>query len=180
MTKLKNIIDCATQPFIPEGWSVESHDTSLGQWEWEVPSLYLSEKQKGDKYIVGNDLRKELKSQPVLPANVLDYLLANPYLIPEDWKGKAVFFWGTIYRDSDDLLYVRYLCWYGSGWGWNYDWLGNGFYSSNPALVRALALSSESLPSLTLSSLSARVEKIESWMKDEESKRPMTTPSVSA
>jgi len=37
-------------------------------------------------------------------ANVLDYLLAHPELIPEDWKNKYVFFWGTIYRYSSGGL----------------------------------------------------------------------------
>jgi hypothetical protein len=37
--------------------------------------LYLSRGQKGGKIIVGHKLRKQLADQPVLNANVLDYLL---------------------------------------------------------------------------------------------------------
>ncbi|MCC6934802.1 MAG: hypothetical protein IT406_03905 [Candidatus Yanofskybacteria bacterium] len=135
-------IDCDVNPFVPDGWSYREEDQLPGRirgtWTWD-PSvkLYLSKKQGGDKYIVGNDLRKELKPQSVLPANVLDYLLAHPELIPEDWNGKAIFFWGTIYRNSRGNLYVRCLYWDGGGWDWDYGWLDYGFSGSNPAVVRA-------------------------------------------
>ncbi|HEY4477351.1 MAG TPA: hypothetical protein VJB56_01875 [Candidatus Paceibacterota bacterium] len=69
----------------------------------------------------------------MLNANVLDYLLAHPDFIPEWWKGKAVFFWGTIYRNSYGNLCVRYLCFYGDRWDWNYDWLGIDWNVSYPA-----------------------------------------------
>ena len=69
--------------------------------------------------------------------NVLDYLLKNSQLIPEEWKGKAVFFWGTIFRDSDGSLYVRYLHWSGASWQWRNGcrWLGNDFLSCNPSAL---------------------------------------------
>ncbi len=133
-------INCDASPFVPDGWKVEEH-TKGGIFTWDPARvrLYLSKKQKDDKRIVGNDLRKELASQPVFNANLLDYLLKpeNQHLIPEEWKGKAVFFWGTIYRYSDDSLCVRYLYWYGSGWSWYCHWLGHSFYSYYPAAVLA-------------------------------------------
>ncbi len=139
-------VDCDASPFVPDGWSVLPDEEQLPNrvkgiltWDPTTAKLYLSKKQQGDKRIVGNDLRKELKSQPVFPANVLDYLLKpeNQHLIPEDWKGKAVFFWGTIYRHSDDRLCVRCLCRHGGAWFWGYGWMGLGFRSNGPALVRA-------------------------------------------
>ena len=131
-----HIIDCDTDPFIPDGWSVEDH-TKGGQLEWnpEKIQLWLSKSQKDGGYIEGNKLRKELKSQSVLNANVLDYLLANPHLIPEEWKGKYVCFWGTIYRSRSGRLIVRYLCWRGGGWDWDYDWLGDVWDDHCPAVV---------------------------------------------
>ena len=143
-------IDCDSPVFIPDGWSVlpdEDDDPNKcqlpnrvkGVFTWDPTSakLYLPKKQQGDKRIVGNDLRKELKSQPVLPANILDYLLANPHLIPEEYKGKAIFFWGTIYRSSDGHLCVRYLYWHGGRWLWSFSWLAHDFSGIGPALVRA-------------------------------------------
>lgn len=121
----KHIIDCDAAPFVPDGWSVEEHIKG-GQFEWnaEQVELWLSEQQQGGT-IVGNELRMQLKDRPVLNANALDYLLRpeNQHLIPASWKGKAVFFWGTIYRNSVGSLVVRCLCWNGNEWYWDYDWL---------------------------------------------------------
>ncbi|MBI5465973.1 MAG: hypothetical protein HY974_01640 [Candidatus Kerfeldbacteria bacterium] len=136
---VKHVIDCDTQPFVPEGLSVEQHAQG-GQLEWkpDMVGLYLSEKQKNGGFIGGNKLRKELGSRHVLNANVLDYLLANPHLIPEEWKGKYIFFWGTIYRGSGGDLYVRYLYWGGDRWDWDYCyWLDGDWDDNNPAAVLA-------------------------------------------
>ena len=136
----KYVINCNADPFVPDGWRVEEHQTSgprnTGLLEWNVSkvSLYLSKKQQGGS-IEGNKLREELKGKPVFNATVLDYLLANPDLIPEEWKGKAVFFWGTVYRYSDGFLCVRFLCWHGGRWYWGDYWLGHGWYVGNPAAV---------------------------------------------
>lgn len=136
---IKHVIDLDADPFIPDGWKVEEHKKG-GQFEWDPAKvrLFLSEHQKDGKVIGGNDLRKEMAKKPAFNANLLDYLLANPSLIPEDWKGKAVFFWDTIYRYSDgNLLHVRFLYRDGKGWDWNYVWLGSDWNDDNPAAVPA-------------------------------------------
>lgn len=141
-------IDCDASPFVPDGWSVLPDAEQLpnrvkGIFTWDPSRISLSKGQKGDKYILGNDLRKELASRPVFTANVLDYLLTHPYLIPEDWKKdklgntRFIFFWGTVYRRSGSSLCVRCLCWIDGGWDWSYCWLGGGFDSDCLALVRA-------------------------------------------
>lgn len=138
-------IDCDADPFLPDGWSIReedqlpSHVKGIFTWDPAEAKLYLSKKQRGDKYIVGNDLRKELAKEPTLNANVLDYLLKpeNQHLIPEEWKGKAIFFWGTIYRLSGVGLCVRCLCWDDGAWDWCYRWLDVGFGGRSPAAVRA-------------------------------------------
>ena len=128
-------IDCDANPHVPDGWKVEEHIKG-GELRWnpDEVELYLCDKQK-DGIIEGNKLRKLLKGKPVLNACVLDYLLANHQLIPEEWKGKVVFFWGTIYRDSDGYLCVRYLCWRGGRWNWNFGWLVSGFGDGSPAAL---------------------------------------------
>jgi hypothetical protein len=115
---------------------VEEHQRK-GQMEWDPVkvSLYLSQRQQNGRTIGGHELRTELKSQPVLNANVLDYLLAHPELIPESWKGKNVYFWGTIYRSPGTYLYVRNLYWDDGRWRWSYDQLVNGWLGSRPAAV---------------------------------------------
>lgn len=135
---IKHIINLDADPRTPyEGWSVEEHKKG-GQFEWnsEKVKLFLSESQKTGS-IEGHKLRKELADQPVFNANILDYLLDNPRLIPEEWKEKMVFFWGTIYRDSDGNLFVRYLVWRGGSWEQSYSWLVNAFDTDDPAVVSA-------------------------------------------
>lgn len=138
ITQIEHIIDCDADPFIPDGWKVEEHQKG-GQFKFDASQieLFLAEGQQNGKALEGNKLRKELAGKPVLNANLLDYLLAHPHLIPEEWKGKYVFFWGTIYRDSDGYLCVRCLRWNGDRWDWDYHWLGYGWLDDNLAALRA-------------------------------------------
>ena len=131
----KNIIDLDADIFIPPGWKVVEHQ-KCGQFKWDTSKveLYLCDKQKVGT-INGTKLRKLLKDKPVLNACVLDYLLANPQLIPDSWKGKSVFFWGTIYCDSYDALYIRYLCWHDGRWYWCHYRLGSNFDDHDLAAI---------------------------------------------
>lgn len=133
---VKHIIDLDADPFVPEGWKVEEHQKG-GQLVWcsEKVKLYLSPTQEGSSYIGGNKLRKELKRERVMNANLLDYLLSHQELIPKSWKGQALFFWGTIYRNSGDRLCVRYLFFLEGRWYWDYSWLGLSWDVLGPAVV---------------------------------------------
>ena len=140
----EHLINCDADPFVPEGWKVEEHK-KMGQLVFDPAKvkLYLSRNQQNGKRIKGNELRKELANEPVLNANVLDYLLAHPELIPEEWKKdekdntRYIYFWGTIYRYSSGYLCVRCLCWSGGSWDWNDHWLDGGWFGNNPAAVLA-------------------------------------------
>lgn len=145
----KHIINTDQSPYIPnKDWKVEEH-VKNGTVDVSKIALWFSEEQKKG-YIEGNKLRKQIKYP--LNANVLDHLLRHPEFIPEEWKGKAVYFWGTIYRDSDGDLYVRCLYWNDGQWLWYYGWLGHGWRAGSPAAVPASTLdlepqaSSDSLP----------------------------------
>ena len=134
------IVDCDVKPFTPDGWKLEEHKKG-GQLKLDLSKvrLHLSPNQTNGKVIQGNNLRKELANEPVLNANVLDYLLAHPELIPEDWKRdekgntRYIFFWGTIYRSSDGSLFVRYLYFKDGSWDWSDSWLGYGWRDDNPS-----------------------------------------------
>lgn len=138
-------IDCDAAPFVPIGLNYREEDQlpnrvkGIFAWDPTKVKLYLSKEQEGDKHIIGKDLRKELASQPVLNANPLDYLLKpeNQHLIPEEWKDKAVFFWGTVYCNSSGNLCVRYLYWHDGRWDCGFRWLDRDFVSSGPAALRA-------------------------------------------
>jgi len=136
LNQTAQIIDANAKPFVPDGWKVVKHQKGR-KFEWNPSKilLYLSDEQKNGKHIEGNKLREELESKPVLNACVLDWLLAHPEFIPEEWKGKVVFFWGTIYRRAGGDLVVRYLCWFGRGWYWDCDWLVDDWYANAPAAL---------------------------------------------
>lgn len=135
-------IDCDVDPFAPGGLRVVEHQkggTFIWDKEAQKGALYLSKRQAGTKHAEGYELLKELtdKSIPVLNANVLEYLLANPHLIPEEWKGKYVFFWGTVYHVGQNVPCVCCLYWDDNGWDWDRRCLTTIFGDNNPAAVRA-------------------------------------------
>jgi hypothetical protein len=148
-----HVVDFGADPFLSNGWTVEEHQAGkIAKLERNGDDLYLdgkkiefwfSECQKGDKVIGGHDLRKEVSKQPVLNANLLDHLLKHPHLIPETWKKdengntRYIFFWGTVYRNSDGRLYVRCLDWRDGGWCSRYLWLDLDWRSGCPAAVSA-------------------------------------------
>lgn len=144
---IQHVIDCDADPFNPwvsDGFTIEEHQKG-GQWKFDPKQVefFLANGQRGGKVIEGNKLRKELAKKPVFNANVLDYLLAHPELIPDEWKTdgngntRYIFFWGTIYRRRDGYLYVRYLYWNDGRWNWSNRWLGRGWRGNGPAAVRA-------------------------------------------
>lgn len=148
-----------------DGWTIESHK-KMGKIEWKEPELYLSEKQKNG-YIEGTDLRKKLEDKPVLNARVLDYLLDYPDLIPESWKGKYVYFWGTIFRSADGRLYVEYFFCHGGRWYWDFNWLDLGWLSGDPAASLArMPLDTGAIGTdLALEPLALRVKSLEEDME---------------
>jgi hypothetical protein len=131
-----HVIDCDADPHVPNGWQVEGHKKG-GRLEWlpEKVELYLSHKQQIGACIKGDKLLVELESLPVLNARVLDDLMANPQLIPEQWKGRHVYFWGTIYRHPSGDLRVRFLYWLGEQWNWFYYRLSGDWNSYSPAAI---------------------------------------------
>lgn len=131
------IIDLKAKPFVPESWTVEEHRKGGILKALPKIDLYLSEKQKTG-YIQGYDLQKELEGKTVFNSNLLFWFLKHPTLIPKEWDGKYVFFWGTIYRNPYGHRSV--LCLYrrgGGSWGWGYYWLGSDWYDSDPSAVLA-------------------------------------------
>ncbi len=158
------MIDTTQKPSTPyDSWKIESHDTSLGIIDPKNLGLYTDDSQK--KTVEGNKLLKTLKGKSVLNATVLDYLYDHQDEIPESWKKdeegntRYIYFWGTIYRDSDDSLYVRCLYFYDGVWDRRYDWLDLDWDVQNPAAVLAVSALGASVPlsasPLTLSTLSA-------------------------
>ncbi len=123
----RRIIDCDAEPTVPEmakeilemGFFVKSHQKN-GQLVWDprkislVESKTQKEDSKRNERLLSFWFSPEEFRGQVLNANVLDYLLANPELIPESWKKEgAIYFWGTIFavgkKDEFNLDMVRIL-----------------------------------------------------------------------
>ena len=100
---------------VGEGWSILEKRADGLYLDWKKIVLFLSKRQKNGKWLKGYELREELTDKPVLNANILDSILINTHLIPEDWKKdengniRYVFFWGSIFRNSGRGLCVRGL-----------------------------------------------------------------------
>ncbi len=121
----KHVIDLQAVSYVSSNWTVEEHQKGTPlQWDVSKVQLYLDNDQKNGKSIEGSKLHKLLVGKPVMNANVLDYLVANPFLIPKNWRRnqeghlRRIFFWGTIYRDSKGKLHVRYMSFNNSDWNW--------------------------------------------------------------
>ena len=132
-------VDLDAPPFIPKGWVVETH-LKGGRFKFgdAKVTLYSSENQRIGKCAEVTELQKELESQTVLNANLLDFYLAHPNIIPENWKGKHIYFQGTVYRHTCCYRCVRYLCWNrwsDSQWCWDFSAIEFGKGLSGPVAV---------------------------------------------
>ena len=109
----KHSIKCDVYPSIPEGWELIEHKKNQ-PFEFDVENKNLIEM---------------FNSNSFLNANILDYLLARPELIPENFKNKRIFFNGTIYYDLHRCLCVRYLKWNNNFWDWGHEYVGDSLLS---------------------------------------------------
>jgi len=120
---IPHLIDCFSQPYVPEGYSVETH-RQYGEYRWNPKHVELCVPVEKGGRNTGDQFRKNLLHKQVLNANVLDHLLAHPELIPNEWKGEVaglpymIFFLGTTYKDCENRLAVRCLFWRGSVGEW--------------------------------------------------------------
>lgn len=160
------------KPSIPyPGWTIES---DIGQKSVDLSKLTLHlEPEQEKSSITGTKLRTRMQSQSPMSAAVLDYLIGHPEETPEEWKqtkdGKIqfVFFWGTIYRDSNGHLFVRYWFCHEGRWQADGHWLGSAWDVQNPSVVlrKHSAQDSVPVPSLDALSLETRVEALEAILK---------------
>ena len=118
------IIDCDADPFvnvhpIPKyTWRVVSH-RKHGYLKWDPAHVELWYPENRNDWKLG-PYREVIKRMPALNANVLDFLLKNPHLIPDSWQtegnGGNIVFWGTVYLDYMDRKFVRCLSYVVNKW----------------------------------------------------------------
>lgn len=136
-------------PFNPEefigkkgkGWMIEEEDErSLKLTELDLAKVRLETTLKrGESSVNGEEKLRRLKKLDCirLDAKVFQALWENKHLIPGDWKGKTIFFVGTIFRGRHGDRYILALFWGGSAWGWNSYWLDCDWGAHDPSAVLA-------------------------------------------
>lgn len=114
MHEVAKNIDLDRNPVIPEGLSIELHKKQglfvFDSIKVKLTKLLHKESSRFDQ----NKMRKIFKKASGLDAFntvLLDWYLGYPENIPDDWKGKRIFFWGTLYKDVNGTNFVRYLEW---------------------------------------------------------------------
>lgn len=133
--ELNHLIDCDADPLVPRDWKVHFHRRRgmLG-WNPQKIKLFFAPEQTGSSTIEGLELFKRLRTERVLNANVLDYLLQHRELIPEEWKDYTVYFWGTVYIRCGELV-VRCLFWNGFNWLEDFDTLDLSWNDEEPTVI---------------------------------------------
>lgn len=141
----ESVIDFNSTPVCPPGLTIAPDSEQIASRvrgkrnlsEIRV-GLHLDDGQTNGRWLGGYDLKAKLEGQPVLGAQLLDFYLEHPDLIPEDWKKKGwIFFWGTIYHGASGSLYVRYFAWNGTGWYSGCHRFDGTWNDSGPAAVSA-------------------------------------------
>jgi len=134
-----------TKPFDPEfvgkGWTIDEQDErSLQLTEIDLSAVLLEHmlRPEDNGLVQGEEKLKRLKKagHVRLDAAVFKALWDNQHLIPESWKGKYVYFDGTVLRSPDGSRRVLCFC-VGSRWGWRCSWLGHYWNDGCPSAVLA-------------------------------------------
>ena len=140
--------------FIGPNWSIwkgPANGNGLeGEEDQDTRSLVLTEIalgaiildasfKKSETVTTGEERLKRLleSGQIRLDAAVFLHLWENKHLIPEKWKGKFVFFDGTILRNPYGDRYALCLYWSGVAWCWGVFWLAHARYATHPSAVLA-------------------------------------------
>ena len=108
-------IDLDAEPWAPDTFLVTEHQKG-GVFEWDPAQILLRPLEEETDNMSGMASSRELFCN----ANLLDFLLGQPHLTPEEWKGKAIFFRGTTFNDPLRQSLVRYLYWKGCSWDWDF------------------------------------------------------------
>lgn len=159
------IIDTTKVQELPS-WATLVENKTFGKIEWKPEDfdLYLSEEQKTG-YITGHTLREKLKDEPVMNLAMAQFFLDNPKLYPEAWKGKWIYFWGTIVQHSDGYLRVPYLIGRGDLVVLSWYWLAYYWHSHYPALRFGKSLSLRPSEPLVPLAFDLRLKNLESDME---------------
>ena len=101
----EKFVNLNKRPVIPSAEAI-MHSNGGGLWEFNPEEVFFCTKSKYSSVDYLNGFN----------ANLLDFLLKYPHLIPEEWKQyDKIFFPGTVYTSKNDFEQLRYLSW-GTKW----------------------------------------------------------------
>ncbi len=114
LTYKQHVIYLGTPILHPLGYKISRHNGGDPLvWEPKNLHLYQNPAQQGEAVSV-RVLYEDLPDDTtLLNANVFDYLIKNPELIPEEWQqdedgsDRTILFPGTVYYDGDKNYFVR-------------------------------------------------------------------------
>ena len=129
-------IDCDGLPFLPDqSWKAETAGPKEGTLKFDSTTVELQKigYHKSDWEIISKKL-----NGVGLNGSVLNHLLFHQNLIPTEWIGKKIFFWGTIYTESSGVKCVLYLVYFNNEWTWEAQYLSEDANNkeNNYAIVR--------------------------------------------
>lgn len=118
IVRIKYIIDgdadahFPTDP--PNGLKIHLHQKhGKLNWHHDVISYDHDEpRSRTMNFKYGNEVLAKFEEKTLPNANAVAFYLKHPWLIPEEWKGQIIYFFGTIYIDSDGKLYAWCLKWH--------------------------------------------------------------------
>ena len=123
------------------GWEIEEQDErSLALSEVNPADIRLvTILRDGESRVIGEErlLRLKAESHVRLDAKIFQAFRDNKDFIPENWKGEAVYFDGTVFRNSSGDRCVLYLCWGEDDWYWHYRWFKNDWHVRDLSAVLA-------------------------------------------
>ena len=141
--------------FIGEGWMIwrgpansdgltgeeQQCAASLALREIDLSKVLLVTRLMGSEtFMVGEELLSRLKTGTsiMLDAKIGQTLLQNPHLIPDSWKGKEVYFIGSVLRQPNGDRCVLCLYWDEGTemrWKWRCTWLESELTDDDPVAV---------------------------------------------
>ena len=122
-------IDCSgLAPMIDSGWKLTAENQKNESFEFSFANVKLVPCGSRENKISGKTLLNELKEK-AFNAYLLEFLLKNQNLIPAEWQGKKIIFFGTTYWDSSTppVMAVLNMKFYDGAWDSGTSYIDDNF-----------------------------------------------------
>jgi len=122
-------IDCSgLAPMLDSGWKLVNPNQKNEAFEFSLSNVKLVPCGSRENKVNGKALLSELKEK-AFNAYLLEFLLKNQNLIPTEWQGKTIFFFGTTYWDNSTppLIAILKMKFYDGNWESGASYLDDDF-----------------------------------------------------